>query len=94
VGWSCDRFDRKYILLVTAAVGVLGFGGFGLVSENPRGALAFIFAMFSGIEYDTVRLMIGLSQIGAIVTSLGLSTGPYVDESIRGSVAGAYSLTG
>ena len=29
-----------------------------------------------------------------IVTSLGLSTGPYVDESIRGSVAGAYSLTG
>jgi hypothetical protein len=38
--------------------------------------------------------MIGLSQIGAIVTSLGLSTGPYVDESIRGSVAGAYSLTG
>lgn len=40
------------------------------------------------------KLIIGLSQIGAIVTSLGLSTGPYVDESIRGSVAGAYSLTG
>jgi hypothetical protein len=37
---------------------------------------------------------VGLSQIGAIVTSLGLSTGPYVDKSIRGSVAGAYSLTG
>lgn len=36
----------------------------------------------------------GLSQIGAIVTSLGLSTGPYIDETIRGSVAGAYSLTG
>jgi len=83
VGWSCDRFDRKYILLVTALVGVLGFGGFGMVSDHPRGAPAFIFAMLSG-----------LSQIGAIVTSLGLSTGPYVDESIRGSVAGAYSLTG
>jgi hypothetical protein len=41
-----------------------------------------------------VELISGLSQIGAIVTSLGLSTGPYVDESIRGSVAGAYSLTG
>jgi hypothetical protein len=38
--------------------------------------------------------MAGLSQIGAIVTSLGLSTGPYVDASICGSVAGAYSLTG
>jgi hypothetical protein len=38
--------------------------------------------------------MEGLSQIGAIVTSLGLSTGPYIDKSIRGSVAGAYSLTG
>jgi len=38
--------------------------------------------------------MAGISQIGFIVTSLGLSTGPYVDSSIRGSVAGAYSLTG
>jgi len=38
--------------------------------------------------------MSGLSQIGSIVTSLGLSTGPYVNKEIRGSVAGAYSLTG
>jgi hypothetical protein len=41
-----------------------------------------------------LTLILGVSQIGAIVTSLGLSTGPYVDKSIRGSVAGAYSLTG
>ena len=38
--------------------------------------------------------MVGLSQIGSIVTSLGLSTGPYVNKEIRGSVAGAYSFTG
>jgi MFS family permease len=94
VGWSCDRFDRKYILLLTALIGVLGFGGFGLVSEYPRGAAAFIFAMLSGILYLESKLSVGFSQIGAIVTSLGLSTGPYVDENIRGSVAGAYSLTG
>ena len=94
VGWSCDRFDRKYILLVTALVGVLGFGGFGMVSDHPRGAPAFIFAMLSGISSRRGVIIVGLSQIGAIVTSLGLSTGPYVDESIRGSVAGAYSLTG
>jgi hypothetical protein len=49
----------------------------------------------SPVSYSPFSELIqGLSQIGAIVTSLGLSTGPYVDESIRGSVAGAYSLTG
>ena len=48
VGWSCDRFDRKYILLLTAVVGIFGFGGFGMVSDYPRGAPAFIFAMLSG----------------------------------------------
>ena len=83
VGWSCDRFDRRWILVVTGLIGILGFGGLGAVSDYPRGAAAFIFAMLSG-----------LGQISAIVTSLGLSTGPYVDPSIRGSVAGAYSLTG
>lgn len=45
-------------------------------------------------SFNLQNLRIGLSQIGAIVTSLGLSTGPYVDKTIRGSVAGAYSLTG
>ena len=48
MGWSSDRFDRKFILVLTAAVGVIGFGGFGIVSGNPRGAAAFIFAMLSG----------------------------------------------
>ena len=48
VGWSSDRFDRKFILIVTAVVGVIGFGGFGMVSEKPLGAAPFIFAMLSG----------------------------------------------
>jgi MFS family permease len=48
VGWSSDRFDRKLILVLTAAVGIIGFGGFGMVSDNPRGAPAFLFAMLSG----------------------------------------------
>jgi MFS family permease len=50
VGWSSDRFDRKFILVLTAAIGIIGFGGFGIVSDNPRGAAAFIFAMLSGIS--------------------------------------------
>ncbi len=48
IGWSSDRFDRKFILALTAALGIIGFGGFGIVSENPRGGAAFIFAMLSG----------------------------------------------
>ena len=48
VGWSSDRFDRKFILVLTAAVGTIGFGGFGMVSDNPHGAPAFLFAMLSG----------------------------------------------
>jgi len=52
------------------------------------------YSQCSPVQPSSVKLSLGLSQIGAIVTSLGLSTGPYVDESIRGSVAGAYSLTG
>jgi MFS family permease len=48
VGWSSDRFDRKYFLIVTALIGIIGFGGFGMVSNYPRGAAAFIFAMLSG----------------------------------------------
>lgn len=94
VGWACDRFDRKYILILTALIGIVGFGGFGAVSEYPRGAPVFIFSMLSGLHRQLLLLMVGLSQIGSIVTSLGLSTGPYIDNEIRGSVAGAYSLTG
>ena len=51
VGWSSDRFDRKFILVLTAAVGIIGFGGFGVVSGNPSGATAFIFAMLSGKSF-------------------------------------------
>jgi MFS family permease len=48
VGWSSDRFDRKFILVLAAVVGTIGFGGFGIVSDSPRGAPAFLFAMLSG----------------------------------------------
>ena len=81
-GYLCDRFERRLVLCLATLSGIIGFTAFGL-SPNPRSPYTF----FSAV-------LMGFGQVGGIVTSLALSTGPYVDRRIRGSVAGAYSLTG
>ena len=33
---------------MVSVIGIIGFGGFGIVSEYPRGAAVFMFSMLSG----------------------------------------------
>ncbi|OLL23811.1 hypothetical protein NEOLI_003370, partial [Neolecta irregularis DAH-3] len=81
-GYLCDLFNRNVILAANFLLGIIGFVGFGMTS-SPYSRQAFVFSIFAG-----------LTQIGSIVSSLSLCTGEWVDEKIRGSVAGAYSLIG
>lgn len=81
-GLLADRTRRAVPVLTAGVIGLIGCLGFGLGSDPT-----------AGIAYFWVCL-VGLGEIGAIVTSLGLAAGPYVPEDIRGSVAGTYSLCG
>jgi MFS family permease len=56
VGWACDRYDRKYILVITSLIGIVGFGGFGTASEAPRSGAAFLFSMLSGTSSHFLAL--------------------------------------
>lgn len=82
-GYLSDKFDKRLLLSFAVAAGIIGFAGFGKLNQEPSNTNYYIFAS-----------LMGVSQIGSIVTSLSLTTGPYVQKSIRGSVAGAYSLAG
>jgi MFS family permease len=69
-GYLSDRYRRFNIpLLVSSLVGVLGYVGFALLkspepsNKNGNGGSPFVFFLAA---------MIGISQIGAIVCSLGL----------------------
>ncbi|KAI9594926.1 major facilitator superfamily domain-containing protein [Syncephalis fuscata] len=81
-GFLSDRFSRGVSVMVAGLLGFIGCFGFGL-GHSPT----------AGINYFWMCL-IGLGEIGTIVTSLALAGGYYVPEDIRGSVAGVYSFIG
>ncbi|KAI8052825.1 major facilitator superfamily domain-containing protein, partial [Syncephalis plumigaleata] len=81
-GFLSDRFSRGVSVMVAGLLGCIGCFGFGLGSSPT-----------AGINYFWMCL-IGLGEIGTIVTSLALAGGYYVPADIRGSVAGVYSLIG
>ncbi|KAK9694017.1 hypothetical protein K7432_013627 [Basidiobolus ranarum] len=81
-GILSDRLRRTTTTLIAGVFGIIGCFPFAF-NKNP----------LTGIN-NFWAVLIGFGQIGMIVTSLILVNGPYVDEEIRGSVAGVYSFFG
>ncbi|KAL1925633.1 uncharacterized protein VTP21DRAFT_516 [Calcarisporiella thermophila] len=81
-GFLADRIPRTIALSVACVCGVVAFFGMGLIPD-PRSKIAYFFSA-----------MIGIAQIGTIVTSLALVSEDYVSPEIRGSVSGTYTLMG
>ncbi|KAI9203643.1 major facilitator superfamily domain-containing protein [Polychytrium aggregatum] len=81
-GWLSDRLYRPIVTMIASVIGFAGYFAMFLTT-NPT----------SSAMYGVVCL-VGLGEIGMIVSSLSLVTSKAVPHSVRGSVAGMYSLFG
>lgn len=79
-GLLADKLDRIVVLLVSAAIGVAGYGGM-VSTTNPLEPWTYLWTT-----------LLGLAESGLIVSSLALVS--KVPEQERGGVAGAYSFFG
>ncbi len=80
-GIMTDKMSRTRALMVTLVIAFLGYGGTYFVT-NPFGGLMIGLA-----------IMIGLSEVGCIITS-GVLIAQQTPARIRGSVIGIFNLTG
>ncbi|KAJ3335577.1 hypothetical protein HDU93_004972 [Gonapodya sp. JEL0774] len=82
-GLANDRFSRVALVGWSGFIGAVGY--FGMVaSQDPTSGRTFAWTS-----------LVGMGEAGMIVTSLALATdSAYVDPSVRGSVAGVYSVFG
>jgi MFS family permease len=81
-GHLTDKVHKTVPIFLAGVIGTIGFGLFTAFEHSPT----------SGLVYALV-ILAGVAQIGMIVTSLSLLAAN-CDESVRGSVAGYYSVFG
>lgn len=79
-GFVCDKYGRKFGLIVTSLSGIIASLGYALVG-NPRAPIIFIFS-----------IIFGVSMIGTIITSMSLATDKQRDH--NGAISGVYGFCG
>ncbi|KAJ3223502.1 hypothetical protein HK099_001033 [Clydaea vesicula] len=82
VGWFSDRFYRPISMVLSAIIGGLGY--FLLYfQKDPTQKISFF-----------IVSLVGLGEIGMVVSSLTFVTGKHIPLGSRGSIAGMYSMFG
>ena len=81
-GLLSDRLSKTWIFLVAALFSFLGYFPLSFIDDPVQNKLMFL-----------LMVVLGIGEIGMIVTSLSLATYQMPKE-VRGSVAGCYSLFG
>ncbi|KAG0253899.1 hypothetical protein BG011_006100 [Mortierella polycephala] len=82
-GYAGEKFKKSTVLGVAGIIGAVGSLPFAFTKEAPAAKSNFVFVT-----------MVGIGQIGIIVTGMTLVNGTYVDPRFRGSVAGVFSFCG
>ncbi|KDO23967.1 hypothetical protein SPRG_10664 [Saprolegnia parasitica CBS 223.65] len=81
-GFLLDKVYRPFIVLLSALIGFVGYFWM-FVSPDPTA---------SNMLY--IAAVVGVGEMGMIVSSLSLVTSRSIPAELRGSVSGAYSLCG
>jgi len=82
-GFASEKFKRSTVLAVAGIIGAVGSLPFAFTKEAPAHKSNYAFVC-----------LIGIGQIGMIVTGMTLVNGTYIDPKYRGSVAGVFSFCG
>ncbi|KAJ3304072.1 hypothetical protein HDV03_003186 [Kappamyces sp. JEL0829] len=81
-GYLLDRYSKKIVFFTSACVATVGYFVLSF-QKDPTKPINFIYLF-----------LIGVGEMGLIVSSLTLLSGPYIPVKARGSVAGFSSVTG
>ncbi|KAI3661478.1 hypothetical protein MP638_007208 [Amoeboaphelidium occidentale] len=81
-GYLCDKIGRSKAFLFAAVLSFCGYFPFWFVTNPVRNIAVYL-----------LMCLVGIGEIGMIVTSLSLATAKLPND-IRGSVSGCYSLFG
>ncbi|EFX60640.1 hypothetical protein DAPPUDRAFT_342230 [Daphnia pulex] len=81
-GWLGDRLYRPYAVLLAA---ILGLGSYLLLytCRDPTAKILYL-----------VAVLVGVGEMGIVVSSLSVVTSKAIPAAVRGSVSGMYSLCG
>ncbi|KAG0370794.1 hypothetical protein BGZ54_004043 [Gamsiella multidivaricata] len=82
-GYAGEKFKKPTVLAVAGIIGAIGSLPFAFTKEAPGHISNFVFVC-----------MIGIGQMGMIVTGMTLVNGMYINPKYRGSVAGVFSFCG
>lgn len=82
-GYAGEKLKKSTVLGVAGLIGAIGSLPFAFTKEAPAHKSNFVFVC-----------MVGIGQIGMIVTGMTLVNGTYIDPKYRGSVAGVFSFCG
>ncbi|KAI9235267.1 MAG: major facilitator superfamily domain-containing protein [Podila humilis] len=82
-GYMCEKMEKSTVLAIAGVIGAVGSFPFAFTTAAP-GAKS---------NYAWVNL-VGVGQIGMIVTGMTLVNGLQLDARYRGSVAGVFSFCG
>ncbi|KAG0240593.1 major facilitator superfamily domain-containing protein [Mortierella sp. GBAus27b] len=82
-GYAGEKFKKTSVLAVAGVIGAVGSLPFAFTKVAPGHKSNFVFVC-----------MVGVGQIGMIVTGMTLVNGTYIDPKYRGSVAGVFSFCG
>lgn len=82
-GYASERFQKSSVLAFAGIVGAIGSLPFAFTQTSPANGsnLAFV-------------SLIGMGQIGMIVTGMTLVNGVHTNPKYRGSIAGVFSFCG
>ncbi|EQC33513.1 hypothetical protein SDRG_09020 [Saprolegnia diclina VS20] len=81
-GYLGDRVYRPFIVLLSTIIGFVGYFWM-YASKDPTSPIMF-----------AVAIVVGVGEMGIIVSSLSLVTSKAIPAQLRGSVSGAYSFCG
>ncbi|KAF8933573.1 major facilitator superfamily domain-containing protein [Dissophora ornata] len=82
-GFACEKFKKSSVLAFAGIIGAIGSFPFAFTKVAPGHKSNYVFVC-----------MVGIGQIGMIITGMTLVNGTYVDPKYRGSVAGVFSFCG
>ncbi|KAI1317406.1 hypothetical protein EDD11_008470 [Mortierella claussenii] len=82
-GYAGEKFHKSTVLAVAGIIGAVGSLPFAFTDQPPADKSNFAFVC-----------LVGIGQIGMIVTGMTLVNGTYMDPKYRGSVAGVFSFCG